>query len=357
MGLKEGTQYNHCITIQGFIGAAAHRRALVVLLALLIASIHTASALDLTVSASGSFMDVNGPGTGNDPTCFRTATTWGGVTGTYVSYGIPSDSSCPGSLNLGTQSGFGFVPATIGTIQDGVMFKLGTFTHYNHPVSSSTAFNYITLRITLTITGATPSTTTYDYVMHLDETPNRGTCVSCAYQPCETPCPDKAWWSNLGSSSTFTIGGKTYTLELKGFAACTDPSTPIAEFVTQENKANVACIYANITECIVTITGDPVDQTVCPPNLNSASFTVAATGPALTYQWYKEAGATDIKLTDTAPYSGAKTATLTINPATSAQAGDYYVVVTGSCGAAKTSNPARLTVVNAPQITMDLSVT
>jgi len=355
MGLKEGTQYNHCITIQGFRGAAAHRRALVVLLALLIASIQTASALDLTVSASGSYINVNG-GAGN-PTCFRTASTWGGVTGTYVSYGIPSGLSCPGSLNLNSQSGFGFVPATIGTIQDGVMFKLGTFTHYNHPISSTTHFNYITLRITLTVAGATPSTTTYDYVMNLDETPNSGTCASCTYQPCSTPCPDKAWWSNLGSSSTFTIDGKTYTLELKGFADCTNPSTPIAYFVTQENANNVACIYAKITECIVTITGDPVDQTVCPPNLNSASFTVAATGPALTYQWYKEAGATDTKLTDTPPYSGATTATLTINPATSAQAGYYYVVVTGSCGAAKTSNPARLTVVNAPQITMDLSVT
>jgi len=82
MGLKEGTQYNHCITIQGFRGAAAHRRALVVLLALLIASIQTASALDLTVSASGSYINVNEEQV-IPPVSYGINMGW--VTGTYVS--------------------------------------------------------------------------------------------------------------------------------------------------------------------------------------------------------------------------------------------------------------------------------
>jgi hypothetical protein len=107
-------------------------------------------------------------------------------------------------MNLGTQSGFGFVPAPIGTIPDGVAFKLGTFTHYNHPIFANKVFTSIDLRITLNIAGANPASTGYTYTQYLDETANGGSCSSCAYSPCSSPCPDKVYWNNLGSSTTFT---------------------------------------------------------------------------------------------------------------------------------------------------------
>ena len=334
------------------------------LVVLLLASFQTGSALDLAASATGLFQNVNG-GTG-DPTCYAIGTSYGGVSGTYVSYGWPSVSpydceSCPGGIGLATKSGFGYVPAAIGTISDGTLFKLGAFTHYNHPICFESAFDKVDLKVALTVTGATPPTTYFTYTMNLHETSNSGVCGSTCeggYTPCLASCPDKVYWGNLGSTAKFKgSDGKNYTLEIMGFAACSNPATPLAQFVTQENANNVACIYAKITECVVTITGNPSPQVICPPNLNTASFSVTATGPALTYQWYKEAGATDIKLTNTAPYSGVTTSTLTISPGTSAQAGDYYVVVTGSCGTFKTSSAATLTVVNAPEITMDALIT
>ncbi len=329
------------------------------ILLLNISVVQMGSAISLSITSTSSYGNVNGGGT--QPSCYHTATTWNGVTGNYVSYGIPSgDWNCPSSLNLNSQSGFGFVKATIpNPISDGVAFKLGTFTHYNHPISANKKFNSIDLTITLTVAGATPATTSYTYTQYLDETPNSGTCGCsgtgcCAYSPCNSPCPDKVYWSNLGSSSTFTASdGKIYTLEILGFADCSNPGTPISYFVTQEDANNVACIYAKITECVVTITGNPSPVSVCPNG--NAQFTVTATGPALTYQWYKQLGAspnptTDTKLTNTAPYSGVTTSTMIVNPATSSQAGSYYVVVKGSCGTTQTSTSALLTVNSNPSI-------
>lgn len=332
------------------------------LLALMLAFIPAGSAqttIPVTVAGAFNYNDVNGAGNSH-PSCYNYGTVWNTVTGSYVSYGTTGGScTCYNGLYLNTKSGFGYVRNPITSVVTGTPFLLGTLTHYNHPICINyygfVPFNYIPLDITLTI-GGTPYTFTYN--MNLHETSNGGICGSTCPYTCSTPCSDRVYWGSLGSTTTFTYGGKTYTLEIIGFdKTCTGGASIVTEFITEENLNNVACFYAQITECIVTIDANPSLQFACPPNLNTASFSVSATGPALTYQWYKEAGTTDIKLTNTAPYSGVTTSTLTIDPVTSAQAGDYYVVVTGSCGAAQTSTPAALSVVNAPDITMDIEIT
>lgn len=87
----------------------------------------------------------------------------------------------------------------------------------------------------------------------------------------------------------------------------------------------------------------PMDETVC--SGDSASFDVVATGSGtVTYQWRR--GTTP--LVNGGNISGADTPTLTINPATSADAAsNYNVVVTGSCGSA-VSNNASLTINQPP---------
>jgi hypothetical protein len=323
-------------------------------LALLLASIQAGSAAVFNVGVGGTWTSVNGGGTA--PTCYLTSNSWNSVSGTYASYGWPpvnnqcGPKNCPGSLNLNTQSGFGFVPATVGSITDGVVFKLGTFTHYNHPICTNDALSTIDLIITLTINGvAVPFT----YTMNLDETTNSGVCGSnCAYSPCSTPCPDRVWWSNLGSSTNFTSGGIVYTLEVTGFSTnCGTPGTIIGEFVTQENTNNVACIYGKIVACGSIVIGDPSPMTVC--SGGTASFSVS--GPGITYQWYK-VGSADVAQTDGtkssgATFSGSKTATLTITGATSSEAGSYYVIVGAACNLNKKSASALLTVRSATAIT------
>ncbi len=73
----------------------------------------------------------------------------------------------------------------------------------------------------------------------------------------------------------------------------------------------------------------------------SASFTVTvASGTApFTYTWFRNGS----QVNNGGPYSGATTATLTINPATAATVGTYFARVSNSCGSAD-SDTATLTI-------------
>jgi gliding motility-associated-like protein/uncharacterized repeat protein (TIGR01451 family) len=93
------------------------------------------------------------------------------------------------------------------------------------------------------------------------------------------------------------------------------------------------------------IVTQPSDQIVCEGTL--ASFSVDATGTALTYQWRQGI----VNLVDGGNISGSNTATLTINPASVMDASsDYNVIVSGSMGPNDTSNYAILDVNTSPNI-------
>ncbi len=102
----------------------------------------------------------------------------------------------------------------------------------------------------------------------------------------------------------------------------------------------------------ITTQPTPAAQTVCPGT--TVTYSVAATGTGLTYQW--RLGTTN--LVNNAQISGATTNTLTITNVAAANAGSYTVVVTGTCTPALTSTAAVLTVAAAPVIsTQPASVT
>jgi len=97
---------------------------------------------------------------------------------------------------------------------------------------------------------------------------------------------------------------------------------------------------ANVTVTIsagAAITGQPLPATKCAGQ--SASFTVVATGAALTYQWRK--GGVDISVLDN---PSAVTATLSLTNVTGADADNYDVVVTSPCGSPAISDAVALTV-------------
>src|SRR5262249_20796104 len=87
--------------------------------------------------------------------------------------------------------------------------------------------------------------------------------------------------------------------------------------------------------------------TVCAGS--QAAFSVTASGAGLSYQWRKGG----INLTDDAHISGSTTASLTINPAGTADAGNYDVVVSGTCSPSVTSTPVALSVNVSPAVTLN----
>ncbi len=89
------------------------------------------------------------------------------------------------------------------------------------------------------------------------------------------------------------------------------------------------------------ITTQPLTQIVCEGS--TVVFTVAATGTGLTYQWQK--GGVDI--------GGETTSSLTLPAVVAATAGNYRVIVRGTCDATGViSNVAGLTVNEVPEITL-----
>lgn len=82
---------------------------------------------------------------------------------------------------------------------------------------------------------------------------------------------------------------------------------------------------------VTAITSQPASLAVCPAS--NAIFSVTASGTGLSYQWRKNG----------ANIAGATSATYTINSTTAADAGNYDVVISGSCGN-QTSSAATLTI-------------
>ncbi|NVO02281.1 MAG: gliding motility-associated C-terminal domain-containing protein [Bacteroidetes bacterium] len=130
---------------------------------------------------------------------------------------------------------------------------------------------------------------------------------------------------------------------------------------TTEYRANVtsgSCSAQNSISATITvntapsITTPPVDQIIGVGG--SVSYSITANGAGLTYQWEEYNGSTWQVISDggAAPnYSGATTATLTINSVIlSMNAYLYRCVVTGTCSPTATSGTALLTVNNSPAI-------
>jgi len=117
--------------------------------------------------------------------------------------------------------------------------------------------------------------------------------------------------------------------------------------VADANCSNTGTGSATVTvNTLPAISGQPSPRTVCEGS--TATFTVAASGSGIVYQWRKNG----VLLANGGHVSGATSATLTISSATAADAGAYDVVVGGTCPPAVNSNAASLTVNPVPSGTI-----
>jgi len=158
-------------------------------------------------------------------------------------------------------------------------------------------------------------------------------------------------WSRT-TAATITGGGTLIELIFTG--------TPGSSAMTWDTQTAGYCEYSDLNGLIIystwnngtvnvnqppVITADPVNRTIY--SGGSTTFTVSAYGTGLGYTWQvsTNGGSTWTSLTNTSPYSGVFTATLTINPAALAMNGYLYrCYVTGTCTPYVYSAQAGLTV-------------
>lgn len=110
--------------------------------------------------------------------------------------------------------------------------------------------------------------------------------------------------------------------------------------------SNVATLNINTRPVI---TASPVNSTIC--DGGNTSYSVTATGTALTYQWQVNTGAGFTNLTNTGVYGGATTNVLSITSATNTMHSNVYrCVISGTCAPSVTTNGVLLFINSAPYI-------
>jgi hypothetical protein len=151
------------------------------------------------------------------------------------------------------RSGYRFDGSSGGTFDLGEEFLLGAFWHFNWPIyppAITSADLEVTLHFTDPLISPDP---VFTYTFNHEETPNYS-CGSgnCAYSPCQDPgCPDRVTFpSNYGEES-FLIDDTLYTLKILGFVRSWPGSTPINEFITQEEKNNKAYLIGQLSSVLV----------------------------------------------------------------------------------------------------------
>jgi gliding motility-associated-like protein len=242
---------------------------------------------------------------------------------------------------------------------------------------------------TMTITDATAAMNSYQYRCVVDNsacsaaTSNSATLTvqsppSISVQPSNSSnCPsDNVGFSVTASGTSLTYqwqedqGSGFSDLSDGGVYANTDKVTLILSSITVGLDGykyrvvisgtcapSVTSNEATLTvESSPAITSNPSTKTVCVED--DPTFTVAATGAGLTYQWQENTGSGFNNLSNSAVYSNVTTATMSITDASTAMSGNVYrCVVSGNCTPDVTSGSATLTVQEAPTFTLNPSST
>jgi hypothetical protein len=159
-------------------------------------------------------------------------------------------------------------------------------------------------------------------------------------------------WSNLSNTGVYSnvttntmnitaatagMTGSLYRCVISG--TCAPAATTFAASLTVNTPPAIGTQPSNVTVCAN----------------GNISFTVGASGTALTYQWQQDAGSGFVNLTNGGAVTGATSATLNIVAVTTAMNNyNYRCVVSGTCTPSATSNNALLTV--NPMITPSVSI-
>jgi len=198
---------------------------------------------------------------------------------------------------------------------------------------------------------AIPSATSVSYSISNASTSAAGTLPSISVQPSSTTvCENQSYTFSVTASGAAPLTYQWY----KGGVAINNANNntyTISSVSSSDNGTSYYCIVSNSCSSATSNTATLTVHTA--PSISSqtssvdvcagtaAPFTVTATGtPTLTYQWYNGSGS----------IASATNNAYTIASSSTSDAGNYYCVVTNTCGNA-TANTIPLTVNSSPSIT------
>jgi uncharacterized repeat protein (TIGR01451 family) len=152
-----------------------------------------------------------------------------------ITNGVPTSSVSWGTTS-GPQNGY---DVSI-TIPDPQTFPVATFAHRNFPVSSPSLTSVqLDFVLDFEVDGAQTGPLTFTFTFTHEETPNNQT--PCPYPtPPGEGCTDRVTFIDAPDPTTFTVGGRTYTLSMTFVDA---NGNPVSGFITREgglvNTANL----------------------------------------------------------------------------------------------------------------------
>jgi len=266
----------------------------------------------------------------------------------------------------------------------------GTNLSYQWQVNTGSGFNNITTggpytnftTATLNITGTTLAMNNYQYRVVVTGTcgplTSNSAVLSVGPTPTITTQPHDSTICS-GNGAAFTVAatgaGLTYQWQINtgtGFnnitngGAYSNATTPTLNIgatfagmngyqyqvlvtgACNPSTSNIATLHVNALPAIVT---QPVNAITC--DSANASFTVAATGAGLGYQWQVNTGSGFNTITNVGVYSGATTNTLSITPATVSMNGyRYRAIITGTCAPIDTTVTDTLKVTARPSVSI-----
>ena len=153
-----------------------------------------------------------------------------------ITNGVPTSSISWGTTSGTPQSGY---DVTI-TIPDPQQFPVATFSHRNFAVSDPSLTSVqLDIILDFTVDGVQTGPLTFTFTFNHEETPNNQ--VPCPYPtPPGEGCTDRVTFVDVPAPTTFTVGGKTYTM---GMSFLDANGNPVSEFITREggvvNTANL----------------------------------------------------------------------------------------------------------------------
>jgi hypothetical protein len=232
------------------------------LLALAALALPIAGAEAQSITGITAEFDNNVPGANSDVNnAFPTLNPNGAIATCWVTQNGAGGGDCTGLGSPGL-SGYLFEPSNPPITPGFTPFSLGTFTHYNYPISlaSPGPLTSVDLLLSYFIAGANPVQFGDSWTISHNETPNEAPCAF----PGGDPCADEVSFAlTTGAAPTpFTFGGSSYTIRLLGFGLTPDAGALAPTFITLEGQDNVTQLWAQIEQVPTEVVPEPATMTL-----------------------------------------------------------------------------------------------